>query len=1120
MKIHRLTLHNLNALYDTHTINFDGDLRKAPIFLILGPTGAGKSTLLDAISLALYGQTPRLTDRTRQSFTDPALIMSSGTAECWVELEFSRTLPNNPHTRIRYRATWACYCAHKKVGGTIQPPTRRIECFSETSGQWETLFDGTAVKPAEELIKTILDGLTIEDFHRTVILPQGEFSAFMRAPHSERARILERLTNTDIYRQIGQRAAEHFASIKQDLFSLNEKISSASVPSDKDIENFKADIASAKTSSDNLKTQITQISSLKEILSLRVQAQQELIRAQKDLETAQQNRQKTQPTFDALALDRRCRIAAEDLSTLNDLRERLHKEEKKQHDAKTKQSIYTKNEQDNRSVIHDSKSALEALKVKYTDLKATFPKAREAYQRLLLAEQHFSSIEQTLLFAASRARETQKVLENRKQEVDKIQKDLDSARSKLSAIPNSLPLDTLPQIETALGDFKLHQQAIQSAQKEKEKRAKEADKLLKEIRRLEDLIPTLKKEFSDTKQNLTNAQNTLATLPLPASLDLQIAAQEALLNSLNLALHQEDLRQHLSPNNPCPVCGSTSHPFASDRASQSPLSLQLDKIQNELSTLRAQRVAFQDSLDRTKDDLHALSVKFGSLKQTLATQRDKLKTSQQRHQDLTAEANKYEAKISQTIEIIRTILSFLPTPLNSPISPTTPEFPRIQDTLQTCINHLSSARDLQHTITPLQNQLTQAQSHCNEASQAHVDAQNQETSIRGKRDAAQEDLQNARVIAHAFFEGIHPDRVDQSFQHKISAAEHDLQQKTKAAEANQKDLDQIIGTLRGIEGTLKELGDQHRTCAEKMDAHLRALNLPSLEALTAALLNPSVRTEYETREASILTALSEARALVQSRQTESETRTHDFQAKYQNLPPTLLNHLPNPPDLPTLDALWNKLSAERSGFDQMIGASQKALDQALECRRLHDTLRSKQASKQKDYDRWALLDKLIGTRQGEAFRNFAQSITLLFLCDFANNWLRHLQDRYILTCVSDSKDDPHFAVTDLHQAMTVRPITTLSGGEAFIISLALALALSDCVRASLPIETLFIDEGFGTLDADSVSTVVDALSRLQQTKGAQLGLISHVEALQRQLRTQICIQRTVPGRSRIVIPQP
>jgi exonuclease SbcC len=164
----------------------------------------------------------------------------------------------------------------------------------------------------------------------------------------------------------------------------------------------------------------------------------------------------------------------------------------------------------------------------------------------------------------------------------------------------------------------------------------------------------------------------------------------------------------------------------------------------------------------------------------------------------------------------------------------------------------------------------------------------------------------------------------------------------------------------------------------------------------------------------------------------------------------------------------------------------------------------------KEYMRWDALHQLIGSADGKKFRNFAQGLTFEMMTTHANRQLSKMTDRYLL--VRDSSEPLELNVIDNYQAGEIRSTKNLSGGETFIVSLALALGLSRMASQNVRVDSLFLDEGFGTLDDDALETALDTLAELQQD-GKLIGVISHVPALKERISTQIQVIPETGGRS-------
>ncbi len=218
------------------------------------------------------------------------------------------------------------------------------------------------------------------------------------------------------------------------------------------------------------------------------------------------------------------------------------------------------------------------------------------------------------------------------------------------------------------------------------------------------------------------------------------------------------------------------------------------------------------------------------------------------------------------------------------------------------------------------------------------------------------------------------------------------------------------------------------------------------------------------------------------------------------------------------DLLQNALEvliANQSELQQQIGGLRQKL-------RDSENLRQRQRKRLQDLDaqkrecaRWNLLHELIGSADGKKYRNFAQGLTFAVLLGHANRQLQKMTDRYLLTRASEQRLELN--VVDNYQAGEVRSTRNLSGGESFIVSLSLALGLSQMASKNVRVDSLFLDEGFGTLDEEALDVALETLAGLQQD-GKLIGVISHVAALRERISTQIHVIPQTGGKSRIVGP--
>jgi exonuclease SbcC len=210
-----------------------------------------------------------------------------------------------------------------------------------------------------------------------------------------------------------------------------------------------------------------------------------------------------------------------------------------------------------------------------------------------------------------------------------------------------------------------------------------------------------------------------------------------------------------------------------------------------------------------------------------------------------------------------------------------------------------------------------------------------------------------------------------------------------------------------------------------------------------------------------------------------------------------------------------QLEAERSQQAEQLGAHRARLADDDQRRAGQQALLARIAEQEQDSDLWQHLDSLIGSARGDKFRKFAQGLTLDHLLHLANRHLERLHGRYLLR--RKPTGELELDIVDGWQGDVARDTRTLSGGEAFLVSLALALALSDLVSSKTSIDSLFLDEGFGTLDGDTLEIALAALDALNAS-GKMIGVISHVEALKERIPAQIRVEKAAGiGYSRLVI---
>ncbi|MBU6122355.1 AAA family ATPase [Hymenobacter siberiensis] len=309
-----------------------------------------------------------------------------------------------------------------------------------------------------------------------------------------------------------------------------------------------------------------------------------------------------------------------------------------------------------------------------------------------------------------------------------------------------------------------------------------------------------------------------------------------------------------------------------------------------------------------------------------------------------------------------------------------------------------------------------------------------------------------------------------------------------------------------------EIQQNRRDGLQTQLATHRATHEQRQAELTTALETAGLDTAAEAR--ALLLPAAEAQRLQQVRQEHLTNQTAAAR-RLADLTAELSHHAEaglTPHSAPELTAQLNTLSAADDILQQKLGAVGNQL-------KLDDDARTQQAAglqelllRQQEEQRWQDLSDQIGSARGDKFSQFAQGLTLTHLARLANLRLRQLTGRY--TILKTPNRNLELQIIDHDQADTVRPMASLSGGESFLVSLALALGLSELAGHKARIESLFIDEGFGTLDPEALNTALDALERLQHS-GKMIGIISHVSDLKDRIGTQIRVRPGAGGNSSV-----
>lgn len=1072
MRILKVHLKNINSLHGGWEVDFENPAFQAEgQFLITGPTGAGKTTLLDAICLALYGRTPRIESLSQ----DKNEIMTRHTAEASAEVAFSTD-------KGRYRACWLQKRTRSNAAKPFQAAQRRLyneqgEAISEKSRE-------TDIKIKE------ITGLDFEQFTRAVMLAQGGFAKFLHADERDKAAILENLTDTSIYTEISIFAYEKAKAERLRKEELERELAGLQPLNEVAETAIRTELAAIQQKIEDLARQ-------KEICDQNARWLENLAELRKtasglELEhNALGKREKeAAPQRKRLEQSRKVAPLAPPHAVLKDLRTRSHEFGK---DCLLWQEKAA-------NLQKEQEKLQESLTVALSTVAAA-EKRREESQPLLdqakLLDQKLQEKRDELKSAQMEAAEKEK-------NSNSAQQKLAQGKQQLAALQNEKNL-----LESWLTEHRHYEWLVENLEAVKGK-IQNVGLWQKELAALNEKITTLGRELASLKADKQQAEKNegqeAEKIAASRIILTGIAANRAtLLNGWTESALKERLeekrqfrlaaekiktlaerRGELKPGEPCPLCGALDHPYVSAQLPDP------DKLGIECKELET-RLAELEKLDKSgiaaEKKLHeaelALQQSKGLL-DTLKAREDAALRSMQEQEaarlELREKCDRQLTEISKDTEhftdMAGTGLEQLGQNLESKL---------LQWRAQNA-KAMEQDRNLQKLATDL--------------AVLETEFANLERDLANKKEAVNRIIEQGKSLKterQKLFAGKAVLAVENELRNQCAITSQERDKAQAALQHCANELNQAQGNYEARQkqrqATVKELETKEKDFLRK----LTALELDE-NAFLAMYLPETAMLQLESE----LARLAEQRAQLNARIEENA----------KNLEQELAKEL----TIKTLQELGKEkteLAEQTAGaYAQQAGLNNELL-QSAKNREKAAALASNLENQRKETEKWASLAGLIGSGDGKAFRAFAQNLTLDILLAHANVQLAKMLDRYQFR--RSEQNNLELEVVDLYQGDEIRSIKNLSGGETFIASLALALGLSAMASRQTAMGSLFLDEGFGSLDSDTLDQALEAIRSLRQ-EGKLIGIISHVESLQEQIHPHIRVNPLSLGKSELVGP--
>lgn len=1092
MKLKQLTIDNIASIEHAE-INFDAaPLENEHLFLITGETGSGKSTIIDCLCLALYGDTPRMDAAKGTEYTNNLAdtlqtdnvrqLLRRGAAKAEICLTF------DDKEGTPYVATWEVHRARNKVDGNIQSVTRTL---STDEGVTPAYHEHNMKKINQRVSELI--GLDMNQFFRTVVLAQGKFSEFLNSDEDDKAKLLEKMTGTEIYTQVGKKIFLTFREKENVRNNLLEQVQNITLLDDTEKKQIAEDIATHTSEQETTLKLSEGAKKMAQWLDDKAQNERDLAEKQKNLaEKEELTRQADYLEKRQLAADweltieprrelKEARQAQMQIQTLKGKKPAMqeefdvlcaalratidHLEGQCQQLAETED--FLQQEKPNREMYNGIKSIKTLLKQR-KDEQTNVGKYTQALQQEQTRQPKVQGIVQSTLEAAQQQEEVVKQLETKYNEMDvtgiNTQKDaLNDAKQALTLFKNA--------------DYTQGQ--------------------------IEQRVTEMKSALEGERNTLNQVLDTLGDKQT-----IKEQAQAAVDRETDINHLIEQAHKSLHVGEKCPICGNDI------------VKLLEPKGEHVIEDLRKRLKLADDNLKKTETDIAASRKTIKQMEQQVAKADEELKNSTTARNRQWEESARLLKRCDITVE-------------------TMPDSVRVDEIIITLDKRVETLNDAIKQATELQKSIKAERDKLTTLTRSHNDAKidlnKVNESIKHQQEAIKISTEHVHSLTHdldaQFTMKDWQERIaqDEEFIQKLESEAADYRHKETSAQQLKEVISKTAALIPAMEDNkrniagLTDSGNVTDHVPEKLDEQWRLFenkcinwnnqleNEQSKEQRATQALNTflSGNTAIDLPR---LTALegyqqSEIDAIKSSQQQLNDSITH-MRGEISSLAKRQQDLAGMKPDFheenrEKLDSIYTESQNKYKELSEKIATLKARLSTDAENEKALGKKKEALEKAEAEFQLWSEFCEMLGDSSGSKFRRIAQSYILGELLDAANHYLNKFNNRYELVA---SPGKLVILVRDQQQG-DLTSVNTLSGGESFMVSLALALALSSSMGKIFSVDTLFIDEGFGSLSPTYLDNVMETLNQLYNIGGKRVGIISHVEMLKERVTTQIQVYR-------------
>jgi len=1076
MKILNLRFKNLNSLYGEWEIDFTAnEYISDGIFAVTGPTGSGKSTILDAICLALYGRTPRLS-KVNNSGNE---IMSRQTGECFAEVTFE-TMSG------KYRCHWSQHRARKKAEGKLATATHELS-NAETGG-----VIAAKKKDVDKEVEKAT-GMDFERFTRSMLLAQGGFAAFLQAKPDERAPILEQMTGTEIYTDISKTVHERHIEERGKLDMLKAEISGINTLTEEQETELIAGLQQKQSEEENLAKAEQKILASIQWLN-NISALQEELSAIK-LELEESKKQLTAFTPDREIL-KKAQKAAEIESIYVALKLTREAQEKDKsslaESEKSKPSIEEKLKQKNVELQQETNN-LAALKKAQNEEHKLTKQVRELDTKVLFKRDELKSIARELQDIEKNISSQQTILEQTKKQKKAIESKAEAATNYLIENKNDGQLQSaLTGINEQIKNLQTSIQKVSSATSSHNS----ANELLKSTtaayeKKLK-ACKALKTKYDSAAKDAVAIEKFIKKLlngkPLREYREKQTALmqEKSRIDTINIL---EERRKELEDGKDCPLCGSRHHPYAEGNI---PAIGETEKQINTIATLIR-------NIEDEEAKLKEAETREKSAKDKLTESNNELVELKSRKDRAEAELNRLKLELDSAIElnnqthdsILEKLKQFGITqlPLKSPTT--------IYNTLKIRSDKWVEQNSISTNARTDSDKLDAEIGSACSIIEMHNESFNSKKAIHT---ALTTELGKYTSQRKKLYGDKNPDSEEKLITENIYAKEENIISLTEERDCIAHQITELKSRIDSLKTNIEKRASELTNAENLFITRCKTVGFNDEQTFKSCLLQQDAKEKLIQKEKEL-----------DSNKADIETRKKDRKDRLESL--TKQNITKESTD--KLDDAKTDIQSQLSNLRETIGAAKEKLESNAKAKESCKEKQDQINLQSKECIKWDNLHSLIGSADGKKYRNFAQGLTFEIMVSHANRQLSKMSNRYLL--IRDKDQPLELNVIDNYQAGEIRSTKNLSGGESFIISLSLALGLSKMASRKVRVDSLFLDEGFGTLDEEALDIALNTLAALQQD-GKLIGVISHVATLKERITTQINIIPSSGGRSYISGP--